>query len=340
MLTGSCSADKDLEISPGSAAPSSNTRNAIAPWETGPSGNAGFGNHRRELGVLETSGGPSPRIPAINRQPPTALSPHQNPPWANGNPPPQLSSVFGSFYDDSSEDIGQLSPGFRPGSSQEDMGAFPGEDRRPSIASATTVSSIGSKSSVGRGFNKKLHGFFGEDYPGNENSRQCSNFSLPPSALFPAGGHSTDPTGTRQTRHRTNSATNNAVGLHASRPESPASFSRPRTPRSSEVTPWEFQDSSIKVRNFHSRSVEQTKSCVYENLTLAVLVSNTILVRRLLTFLSRNCLLLPTKMQDRPRESRDSTITTDCTFPGIDIHEARMNRKPASCLTIHHHVLS
>jgi adenylate cyclase len=252
MLTESCSADKDLEISPGSAAPpSANTRNAIAPWETGSPRNVGFGNHRKELGVLETSGGPGPRVPAINRQPPTALSPHNNPPWANGNPP-VLSSVFGSFYDDSSEDVGQLSPGFRPGSSQEDMSAFPGEDRRPSIASATTVSSIGSKSSVGRGFNKKLHGFFGEDFPGNENSRQNSNSSLPPSALFPSGGQPLDPIAARQARHRTNSATNNAIGLQVSRPESPASFSRPRTPHSSEVTPWEFQDFSNKVRKFYT----------------------------------------------------------------------------------------
>jgi adenylate cyclase len=253
ILTKSYSVDKDLEISPGSAAPSStslsNTRNAIAPWETGSPRNVGFGNHRKELGVLETSGGPSPRVPAINRQPPTALSPHHNPPWANGNPP-ILSSVFGSFYDDSSEDVGQSSPGFRPGSSQEDMSAFPGEDRRPSIASATTVSSIGSKSSVGRGFHKKLHGFFGEDFPG-ENSRQNSDQSLPASALFPAGGQPLDPIAARQARHRTNSATNNAIGLQVSRPGSPASFSRPRTPHSSEVTPWEFQDFSNKVRHFY-----------------------------------------------------------------------------------------
>lgn len=259
-LTASCSADKDLDISPGSAAPPApNTINAIAPWETGSPGNAGagFANYRKELGLLETSG-PAARVPAISRQPPTALSPHNNTPWANGNPP-MLSSVFGnSFYDDSSEDIGQLSPGFRPGSSQEDMNGFPGEDRRPSIASATTVSSIGSKSSVGRGFNKKLHGFFGEDYPGNENSRQNSNSSLPPSALFPAGGPPSDPTVTRQARHRTNSATNNAIGLHVSRPESPASFSGPRTPHSSEVTPWEFQDFSNKVRSFCSLVKERT----------------------------------------------------------------------------------
>lgn len=259
-LTASCSVDKDLEISPGSAAPAlANTRNAIAPWETGSPRDAGvgFGNHKKDLGVLDTSGS-THRVPAINRQPPTASSPHNNTPWANGNPP-ILSSVFGnSFYDDSSEEVGQLSPGFRPGSSQEDMNGFPGEDRRPSIASATTVSSIGSKSSVGRGFNKKLHGFFSEDYLGNENSRQNSNSSLPPSALFPAGGPQSDPTATRQARHRNNSATNTAIGLLVSRPESPASFSGPRTPHSSEVTPWEFQDFSNKVRIFRSCIKEQT----------------------------------------------------------------------------------
>ena len=38
--------------------------------------------------------------------------------------------------------------------------------RRPSAASVTTVSSIGSKSSLGRGFHKKkLDAFFGEEFP-------------------------------------------------------------------------------------------------------------------------------------------------------------------------------
>jgi adenylate cyclase len=257
-------ADRDLEISPGSAAPQTPSNlpgsrgpisSAIAPWENPRSGASGFGNHRRDLAVLESAG--SGRIPAINRQPPSALSP--NPPWGSGNGQiPMPSSVFGSsFFDDSSEEIGGLSPGFRPGSSQEDMG-FPGEDRRPSIASATTVSSIGSKSSVGRGFHKKLQGFFGDEFPEIEGgSRQNSESSLPPAAMYRQGG-AMDPLAAQRARNRNNSVNTNS-NLNAntnnnqmaiSRPGSPASFSRPRTPHSSEVTPWEFQDFTNKVGHF------------------------------------------------------------------------------------------
>jgi adenylate cyclase len=253
-------ADRDVEISPGSAAPQTpsnyaNSRgaipSAIAPWET-PRSASGFANHRRDLAVLE--GGGSGRVPAVNRQAPSALSP--NPPWGTGNGQiPMPSSVFGSsFFDDSSEDYAGMSPGFRPGSSQDDVG-FPGEDRRPSIASATTVSSIGSKSSVGMGFHKKLQGFFGDEFPETEVSRHNSESSLPPAAMYRPGGPM-DAAAAQRARNRNNSFNNSNIGANAnpnnqqlaiSRPASPASFSRPRTPHSSEVTPWEFQDFTNKV---------------------------------------------------------------------------------------------
>jgi adenylate cyclase len=260
-------ADRDIEVSPGSAPPQppsnlSSSRghipSAIAPWETPRSG-SGFGNHRRDLAVLENAG--SGRVPAINRQPPSALSP--NNPWGSGiGQIPMPSSVFGSsFFDDSSEDVGGLSPSFRPGSSQEDMG-FPDDGRRPSIASATTVSSIGSKSSMGRGFHKKLQGFFGDEFPGMEGSRQNSESSLPPGAMLPQGAPA-DILAAQRLRNRNNSINNNNNNnnnsitpnannnqLAISRPGSPASFSRPRTPHSSEVTPWEFQDFTNKVSSF------------------------------------------------------------------------------------------
>lgn len=247
ILTGKRSADRDIQISPGSAAPinaaahRSNARipipSSIAPWETASRGT--LSNHRKELGVLETSGriGGGPRIPTINRQPPTAST--ANNPWNGGNGNiPMPSSVFGSFYNDSSEDVNQLSPGFRPGSSQEDMSAFPSEDRRPSIASATTVSSNNSKSSVGRNFQKKLHGFFGDDFPGTENAKQEGTGTSTPSG-------SNNQITAQKARNRNNSTQNSA--LDVSRPISPASFSRPHTPHTSEVTPWEFQDVTNKA---------------------------------------------------------------------------------------------
>jgi adenylate cyclase len=110
---------------------------------------------------------------------------------------------------------------------------FPQDDRRPSVASATTVSSSGSKSSIGRGFHKQLRGFFGDEFPGD--SRQGSDTSLTTSTQF-----RDDTQSSRSIRNRNNSVN--------SRPTSPTS-SRPRTPLpSSEVTPWDFQD--FKVRGF------------------------------------------------------------------------------------------
>ncbi|KAF2835091.1 hypothetical protein M501DRAFT_942853 [Patellaria atrata CBS 101060] len=151
--------------------------------------------------------------------------------------PTSVFGSIGSFYNDSSEDVGQLSPGFRPGTAKTDENGFAGDNRRPSVASATTVSSSGSKSSIGRNFHKKLQGFFGEDYPGSD-SRQNSDTSLPPNAMY-----STSENSSQRIRNRNNSL-NNTLGSSNidSRPASPTS-SRPRTPLpSSEVTPWEYQD--------------------------------------------------------------------------------------------------
>jgi adenylate cyclase len=145
-------------------------------------------------------------------------------------------TAWSSFYNDSNEDVSQLSPAFgRPGTgSREDSMGFPlKDDRRPSVASATTVSSTGSKSSS-RGFHKRLPNFFGEDFPAD--GRQNSETSL-------TTPFATDALSTR-TRNRGNSL-NNTIGSYHSRPASPTS-SRPRTPQpSSEVTPWEYQDSKV-----------------------------------------------------------------------------------------------
>ena len=147
------------------------------------------------------------------------------------------SSVFGnSYYNDSAENVGQISPGFSP---QNGMG-FPndGDDRRPSIASATTVSSSGSKSSTGK-IHKKLQGFFGEDYKGlEEPSRQTSE-----SSSMQGTNPGLTPTSSGQRR---NTAIND--GGKGSSPPSPSS-SRPRTPAQQgptyDVTPWAYQESQV-----------------------------------------------------------------------------------------------
>lgn len=147
-------------------------------------------------------------------------------------------SIFtGSFCNDSKEDLGQISPGFAPGNGM----CFPidGDDRRPSIASATTVSSTGSKISVQDRMQKKLRGFFGEnEVPGGKEGRQNSEASSMQNGSLPPFGH-----GVVSGRNRNNSM--NDAMLQSS-PPSPGS--RPRTPvppPSSEVTPWAFQDPKV-----------------------------------------------------------------------------------------------
>ncbi|KAF2739356.1 hypothetical protein EJ04DRAFT_607726 [Polyplosphaeria fusca] len=226
--------EKESEISPGTIPPMPPPKDPAHM----PRKNSDWGSqrpnwdHRKELAVLETSGG---RIPSISRNPPTATSPTP-PSWSAGgtNGAVMPTSVFGSFYNDSDENIAQLSPGFvRPGSGKEDAMGFPADDRRPSVASATTVSSSGSKSSTSRGFHKKLQGFFGEEFPGD--SRQNSDTSLPTP-------FNSETQSQRPPRGRTNSVNNTLGSSLNSRPGSPVG-SRPRTPLpSSEVTPWEFQD--------------------------------------------------------------------------------------------------
>ncbi|KAK5002899.1 hypothetical protein LTR28_010849, partial [Elasticomyces elasticus] len=196
-------------------------RTDVAPWEDESMDAPDSNDYRKELSMLDTN--PSSNVPSISRQPPSGISAIS--PWTLGSkrgknmaPLQMPTSVFGSFYDDSTDDLPQMSPGFRP--LNGDL-IFPGEDRRPSVASATTISSSGSRSSISRGFQKgtaKLQGFFGEDV--NE-GRQGSTTSL--SGFIP--------------RKRENSVANKD-----NRPASPTS-SRPRTPApSSEVTPWVFQD--------------------------------------------------------------------------------------------------
>ncbi|KZM18346.1 Adenylate cyclase [Ascochyta rabiei] len=217
-----------------------------------------FRDYRKDLAVLQTSGG---RVPSISRNPPTASSANSNPPWASSAPnggTNMANNVWSSFFNDSdNDDVAQLSPGFAPsgGNAREDAMGFPRDDRRPSVASAMTVSSTGSKSSFSRGFHKKLQNVFGEDFPGE--GRQNSDTSL-----NNARSNITETQSLHAPRNRGNSLNNTfGSGAYSSRPTSPTS-SRPRTPQpSSEVTPWEFQDSqdaASSTENGRRRSSEQT----------------------------------------------------------------------------------
>jgi adenylate cyclase len=209
-----------------------------------------FGNYRRDLAVLETAGG---RIPQIQHNPPTAASPTQVAPWMSSNGSPGVtSSVFStSFYNDydSSDNLSQgsqLSPGFRPGTGRTgntstdspDVGYFgDGDERRPSVASVTTASSSGSKSSVVRsGVHKSLKSIFGEEF----NGRDGSDTNLP---AQPRKEHRSN--SWSRPRDRNHSTPADAVP----RESSPAP-SRPRTPvPSSDVVPFLYQDSQVSCPN-------------------------------------------------------------------------------------------
>ncbi|KAL5430906.1 hypothetical protein PMIN07_008047 [Paraphaeosphaeria minitans] len=232
--------EKESEISPGTLPPAPPPKDPghkprkTSTWDSPLTTDyRDFRDHRKQLAVLETSGA---RIPSISRNPPTATATSPTPPWASAgaNGSSMAASVWGSFFNDSNEDIAQLSPRpTRPGS-QDDGIAFPRDDRRPSMASATTVSSTGSKSSGTRaGYHKRLQNVFGEDFP--QDSRQNSDTSLP-------APYVTESQSLRAGRNRANSQNNTLGSSFNSRPNSPVG-SRPRTPLpSSEVTPWEYQD--------------------------------------------------------------------------------------------------
>lgn len=218
---------------------------------------ADFGNYRRDLAVLETSGS---RLPAVHHNPPTAIaSSNQIAPWmsvesgATGSP-----NGITSFYNDSSDALSQasqLSPVARPGTavtgntntsdSLADAFFGDGDERRPSVASITTASSTGSKNSLGKaigGVHKRLASFFGDDPSGVSSS----DTSLPSQ-----GKEVRSRSFARSQRDRINSSATDH-GHYTGRDASPAGGSRPRTPvPSSEVVPFLYQNSQVSQFDLH-----------------------------------------------------------------------------------------
>ena len=147
-------------------------------------------------------------------------------PWASGD------NAFsaGSF------DTGELLSKSAASDTQDSI--FRGDDRRPSVISATSVSSQASKNSMPtngrRAHNKKLAGFL------NEDSRESSKSSDTSIATTGQRDHSASSRSRRNNSVQTNNSTDG-------RPVSENS-SRPRTPPSSEITPWLFQDFKVRPR--------------------------------------------------------------------------------------------
>ncbi|OBT52235.1 hypothetical protein VE04_07934 [Pseudogymnoascus sp. 24MN13] len=236
QLTGPLSGDSTTPSSNAPAAASFTASTSPPPSKEHRRLSNDFANYRRDLAALDTSGG---RIPSIQHNPPSAVSPRQySAPWMspttqNGATMP--ASAFGtSFYDDSSDNHSmnsQLSPSMRPGTSRTfsdpEVEVGPDDERRPSRAACATSGSNGSRGSVVRtGIHKKLQGFFGEEYG--------SDVSLP--AQQQAGKEQRT---NSYSRHRERKPSSTAEA----RDSSPVP-SRPRTPvPSSDVVPFLYQDS-------------------------------------------------------------------------------------------------
>ena len=185
----------------------------------------------------------SPSIAPWESQPPSsnkAIAPWDSEP----DPQAQIGGVrpFGQSYfnDNSTEHVGQPSPSVRPGTGSGITGTADSPDieafdaRRPSVASATTVSSQGSKSSSsGARFQKSLKSFFGDD-PQAE-SRKGSMTNLPEQERN--GKEIPQPKGGRSDSTKTQNAVQDVP-----RPQTPA----PAPSR--DVTPWSYQQFSVSEK--------------------------------------------------------------------------------------------
>lgn len=264
-LTETCSSfEKEPDISPGahlSASPTSLNAN-ISPRDTTP--RLGHGSHRRpdELAVLEASAvaiqsnrqhhPPKGTPHAISAAAAAAWTPRPAP---TPGPSPAVAFPAGAnAYGDPAEPLlPQLSPLSRPVNTPKmgpadypEAGYFDDPPRRPSVASVATASSQGSQSSAGRGFHKKLQGFFGDEYRDRAWAPGPDGASVALPLNHGNGGRTSS-----HSHYRNNSVatTSTADGRTAS------PHSRPRTPiPSSEVTPWVYQDSEVSAHGASSSS--------------------------------------------------------------------------------------
>ena len=209
-------------------------------------------DYRRDLSMLDTSAG---RIPSISNDPPSASTPLANiAPWTTE----EISiSPFSVFPSESAKggvkDDMQFPSSLRPGTGGTGLSESPDalsfeDERRPSVASTTTVSSHGSGSRIGASKKKKLAGFFGEDPSSQESQRKNSESSITMVDQRTQSSHSY--------RDR-----NNSMQANNDSQVSPAA-SRPRTPLpSSDVVPWLFQNFQVSSRDLICQT-QSTQVCL------------------------------------------------------------------------------
>ncbi|KAJ5452763.1 Ras-association [Penicillium cf. griseofulvum] len=207
---------------------------------------SGFGNHREALTVPSNRDSP-PQSSVSSPRPLPLHSSRVDPdeiesiaPWSTA-PSSGQPDTSGTFYNDYSEhEASPASFTFRPTTGRtfasEPAELEYGEHRRPSAASATTVSSQGSRSSISQKFRKKhLKGLLGDDYHSPGELQTDDDGSQNPSSR--RGG----PVDQLKARERANSDGSRNT------PEGSNSSQRSQKPRaniplpSSDVTPWDYQ---------------------------------------------------------------------------------------------------
>lgn len=248
--------DSDVDISPHSLVDTK--RIDVVPWEADES----FPTHRKDLSFLHNV---ASNVPLIAHQPPSATTPTASPflkdptpQYGRHNKPSLLpgnmfrsNSPFGSSF--RQPELEQLSPGFaapplqHPSPSQDlpqqNSGLLMDDTRRPSAASASTMSSTTSRGSLSRVLgrsHKKLHGFFGEEYAGNNERHDSDASSLTRQTVQTSHTAQTGETGGHDGASSFMQRQGSSAGIR------PASPHRPRAPKpSSEVTPWAFQELEV-----------------------------------------------------------------------------------------------
>lgn len=202
-----------------------------------------FGSHRKALAVLGDDPGAASSSSRLSSSNPNSQTDYFNSqdsvsPWSS-SPKMGPTDMSSTFYNDLSEhEASPASATFRPGTGRTYASEpfeldYSRDHRRPSAASATTISSQGSKSSGSR-FRKKLQGFFGDEYPGAGDHKQDSDHGSLHGKSARLG-----PLDQAKARERANSdgSRNLPDSQYPSRSGTPLP--------SSEITPWDYQNLNV-----------------------------------------------------------------------------------------------
>ena len=219
-------------------------------------------DYRQEKGKPEAVKG---SMSCVSKRPPPTEAPNADiAPWMDdGLPALSTHGLTSSNFFNDGLSKAQPSPSFRPGSgrtadSESPDPMFLSNDRRPSLASATTIDSQSSlsKASTSKGTPyKKVAGFFGDEHRQSPRSSETSISGTPQREQTASSRH-----GSRHTSR------------DEGRPISPSS-SRPRTPLpSSDVIPWLFQDFKVSLGIF-VRTKQPVYTCIFSGDYPGLLIS-------------------------------------------------------------------